>query len=274
MDGSELATLVLTDEPFNVANVGHVTGNPGHREFAMAHGEMSREEFAAFNRAWMSAVMPYLDDGGLLATFIDWRSVDLVIASGLALELASLNLVVWEKRTAGRAVSGVRSTSFCRCSRRASRPTSTTSSSDATAGGGRMSGHIPEARRLGSDCARGPRFPPDGQAARSARGRAPRRDEPRRHRHRLLCRLGLDAVGRGGRRTSLPRCRARRTLLRRHHPPLARDDRARRRPRGQPARLSPRSRRTARAKTRTTRARTAAQDRRSATRTPGAGGLR
>ena len=99
---SELATLVLTDEPFNVANVGHVTGNPGHREFAMAHGEMSREEFAAFNRAWMSAVLPYLDDGGLLATFIDWRSVDLVIASGLALELALLNIVVWEKSNGGQ----------------------------------------------------------------------------------------------------------------------------------------------------------------------------
>ncbi len=102
MDGSALATLVLTDEPFNVANVGHVTGNPGHREFAMAHGEMSREEFAAFNRAWMSAVLPYLVDGGLLATFIDWRSVDLVIASGLALELALLNLVVWEKSNGGQ----------------------------------------------------------------------------------------------------------------------------------------------------------------------------
>ena len=46
--------------------------------------------------------MPYLDDGGLLATFIDWRSVDLVIASGLALELALLNLVVWEKSNGGQ----------------------------------------------------------------------------------------------------------------------------------------------------------------------------
>ena len=102
IDGSEMASLVLTDEPFNVANVGHVTGNPDHREFAMAHGEMSRVEFAAFNRAWMSAILPHLVDGGLLATFIDWRSVDLVIASGLALELALLNLVVWEKSNGGQ----------------------------------------------------------------------------------------------------------------------------------------------------------------------------
>jgi hypothetical protein len=31
---------------------------------------MSREEFAAFSRAWMLAVSLYLIDGGLLATFI------------------------------------------------------------------------------------------------------------------------------------------------------------------------------------------------------------
>jgi hypothetical protein len=39
----ELAQLVLTDEPYNVANVGHVTSNADHREFAFAHGEMSRQ---------------------------------------------------------------------------------------------------------------------------------------------------------------------------------------------------------------------------------------
>ena len=102
MDGSGLARLVLTDTPFNVANVGFVTSNPDHREFAMAHGEMSRDEFAAFNHAWMLAVVQYLVDGGLLATFIDWRSVDLVIASGRALDLALLNLVVWEKSNGGQ----------------------------------------------------------------------------------------------------------------------------------------------------------------------------
>ena len=68
----------------------------------MANGEMSREEFASFNRAWMLAVLSYLVDGGLLATFIDWRSVDLVIACGRALDLALLNLVVWEKSNGGQ----------------------------------------------------------------------------------------------------------------------------------------------------------------------------
>jgi hypothetical protein len=46
--------------------------------------------------------LAHLADGGLLATFIDWRSVDLVIASGLSLDLALLNLVVWEKSNGGQ----------------------------------------------------------------------------------------------------------------------------------------------------------------------------
>ena len=79
---SEKARLVLTDEPYNVPNVGHVTSQAHHREFAMAAGEMSREEFGAFNRAWMSSAACYVVDGGLLATFIDWRSVEFVLAAG------------------------------------------------------------------------------------------------------------------------------------------------------------------------------------------------
>jgi hypothetical protein len=55
MQRGEQARLVLTDEPYNVPNVGHVTSQGHHREFAMAAGEMSREEFEAFNRAWMSS---------------------------------------------------------------------------------------------------------------------------------------------------------------------------------------------------------------------------
>jgi DNA modification methylase len=98
----EIATLVLTDEPFNVPNLGHVTGNSGHREFAMANGEMSREQFGTFNGAWMSAAMAHLGDGGLLATFIDWRSVDLVIACGRDLGLDLLNFVVWAKSNGGQ----------------------------------------------------------------------------------------------------------------------------------------------------------------------------
>jgi hypothetical protein len=34
---------------------------------------MTDAEFLAFNSAWMAAVLPYLCDGGVCGTFIDWR---------------------------------------------------------------------------------------------------------------------------------------------------------------------------------------------------------
>ena len=102
MEPGEHARLVLTDEPYNVPNVGHVTSQPHHREFAMAAGEMSSSEFAEFNRNWMALCEACLVDGGLLATFIDWRSVELVLSCGRELGLELLNLIAWTKTNAGQ----------------------------------------------------------------------------------------------------------------------------------------------------------------------------
>jgi DNA modification methylase len=96
------ARLVLTDVPFNVKVVGHITKNAGHREFSMAAGEMNRPEFEAFNLAWMDPAQAHLVDGGLLATFIDWRSVELILSCGRQLGLELLNLVVWAKTNGGQ----------------------------------------------------------------------------------------------------------------------------------------------------------------------------
>jgi len=98
----EEARMIYTDVPFNVPIGGHVTSNGDHREFACASGEMSREEFARFNRDWMNAGLPYLVDGGLLATYIDWRSVDLLIGCGREVGLEPINLIVWAKTNAGQ----------------------------------------------------------------------------------------------------------------------------------------------------------------------------
>jgi DNA modification methylase len=100
MGEAELARLVLTDEPYNVPIVGNVTKGR-HREFAMASGEMSENQFLAFNEAWMNAVLPHLHDGGVLATFIDWRGYPTAIAAAVKLGLAPLNLIVWAKTNAG-----------------------------------------------------------------------------------------------------------------------------------------------------------------------------
>jgi DNA modification methylase len=68
----------------------------------MASGEMSRDQFAAFNRVWMGLCSERLVNGGLLATFIDWRSIELVLASGRELGFALLNIIVWMKTNAGQ----------------------------------------------------------------------------------------------------------------------------------------------------------------------------
>ena len=102
MQPGERARVVLTDTPYNVPNAGHVTNLPQHREFAMAAGEMSRDEFGAFLKAWLIASSAYVMDGGLVATFIDWRSVELVLCCGRELGLDLLNLVVWAKANAGQ----------------------------------------------------------------------------------------------------------------------------------------------------------------------------
>jgi len=100
MEGDPFARLVLTDEPYNVPIAGHVTGGR-HREFAMASGEMTDAEFLAFNEAWMAAVLPYLCDGGVFGTFIDWRGQPIVHAAAVKLGLNPLNLIVWTKTNAG-----------------------------------------------------------------------------------------------------------------------------------------------------------------------------
>jgi DNA modification methylase len=94
------ARLVLTDQPYNVPIAGHVTKGE-HHEFVMASGEMSPEQFSAFNHSWLSAASQQLMDGGLLCTFIDWRGYPSVHEAALAHGLTQLNLVVWAKTNAG-----------------------------------------------------------------------------------------------------------------------------------------------------------------------------
>jgi len=98
--GGNLARLVLTDQPYNVPIAGHVTKGD-HNEFVMASGEMSAAEFSSFNASWMSVASQHVVDGGLLATFIDWRGYPSVNDAARSLGLTQLNLVVWTKTNAG-----------------------------------------------------------------------------------------------------------------------------------------------------------------------------
>ena len=63
----DLAQMVFTDPPYNVQIDGHVSGRGSikHREFAMASGEMSEEEFTAFLTAVFGNLVTYSSDGSI-----------------------------------------------------------------------------------------------------------------------------------------------------------------------------------------------------------------
>jgi hypothetical protein len=143
----EVARLVLTDEPYNVRIVGNVTKSR-HREFAMASGEMSDDEFLAFNEAWMKAVLPHLHDGGVLATFIDWRGYPTAKPQPRNSVSRLLTSSCGRRPTAAWAAYTALSMSCCRCSRKARPRTSTTLDSESVDAGARMSGLILAPRRL------------------------------------------------------------------------------------------------------------------------------
>jgi hypothetical protein len=98
--GHDVARLVFTDGPCNVAIGGDVTEGEA-RKFANGSGEMTEAQFLAFHRKWIEAVLPYLVDGGLLGTFIDWRGLSILHAAATVLALTPLDLVVWAKTNAG-----------------------------------------------------------------------------------------------------------------------------------------------------------------------------
>lgn len=100
MQDDERARILLTDEPYNVRIAGNVTRGK-HRDFAMASGEMSDVEFLQFNMDWLNATLPYVIEGGIVGTFINWRGLPTVHSAASAHGLAPLNLIVWAKTNAG-----------------------------------------------------------------------------------------------------------------------------------------------------------------------------
>ena len=67
----------------------------------MASGEMTEAEFRTFNLDWIGAALPYLVEGGVFGTFIDWRGLHVVQHAAAALALSPLNLIVWAKTKVG-----------------------------------------------------------------------------------------------------------------------------------------------------------------------------
>lgn len=102
MDG-EQARMVFTDPPYNVPIDGHV-GNLGkirHREFAMAAGEMSGEEFTGFLTQAMRQLHEHAMDGSIHFICMDWRHMGEILAAGAAVYAELKNMIVWVKDNGG-----------------------------------------------------------------------------------------------------------------------------------------------------------------------------
>jgi hypothetical protein len=103
--GDERAGIAFADGPYNVPNGGHVTRRADVREFAMANGEMSEDDFTAFNRIFCQNLLTYLVPGAVVYLCMDWRHLRELMTGAGAVFGALRNLIVWVKTNAGWALS-------------------------------------------------------------------------------------------------------------------------------------------------------------------------
>nr|WP_246374108.1 DNA modification methylase [Edaphobacter lichenicola] len=102
LDGHR-AQIVFTDPPYNVPINGHATGNGAiqHKEFAMASGEMSSEEFISFLTKSLNLLSAHSEEGSVHFVFMDWRHAKELLAAGEQIYDSLLNLCVWVKDNGG-----------------------------------------------------------------------------------------------------------------------------------------------------------------------------
>ena len=102
MDG-KFAQMVFTDPPYNVPINGHVCGSGTikHREFTMASGEMSSDQFTAFLREAMHALCKVSSDGSIHYICMDYRHLKELLDAAIPLYGELKQLCVWNKDNAG-----------------------------------------------------------------------------------------------------------------------------------------------------------------------------
>lgn len=101
--GDKKADMVFTDPPYNVPVDGHVcgAGKIKHREFAMASGEMSQEQFIEFLNTNFSLLKEFSKDGSLHYICMDWRHIYEISLAGNQVFSDFKNLCVWAKNNGG-----------------------------------------------------------------------------------------------------------------------------------------------------------------------------
>lgn len=97
------AQAVFTDPPYNVPIQGHVSGmgKVQHREFAMASGEMTQEQFTVFLRTSFENMVAHSQEGAIHFICMDWRHMGEMLAAGQGVYSELKNLIVWAKDNGG-----------------------------------------------------------------------------------------------------------------------------------------------------------------------------
>lgn len=101
--GKTRAFMVIADPPYNV-RVSSVQGRGKikHREFSVASGEMSSEQFTNFLATSMKLAVEFSHDGSMHFFFMDWRHTSEILAAGKTIYDGLKNMVVWVKSNAGQ----------------------------------------------------------------------------------------------------------------------------------------------------------------------------
>lgn len=97
------ASMIFTDPPYNVKVDGHICGlgKFKHKEFKMASGEMSSDEFQKFLLNNFTQLKDFSKNGSLLYICMDWRHIKEIINAGDEVFDEFKNLCVWNKDNGG-----------------------------------------------------------------------------------------------------------------------------------------------------------------------------
>lgn len=96
------AAMIFTDPPYNLAasDIGQVCA-ASHGNFAMAAGEMTREEFTNFLSQVMDHLCQHSTNGSIHYLFMDWRHAPEILTAGIRHYSAFKNLCIWVKDRPG-----------------------------------------------------------------------------------------------------------------------------------------------------------------------------
>jgi len=99
----KLAAMVFTDPPYNQKISGHVSGKGQvrHREFVMATGEMTEEEFGRFLDKSLTLAASNSVDGAIHFVCMDWPHAGDLLSAGQSAYSELKNICVWVKNNGG-----------------------------------------------------------------------------------------------------------------------------------------------------------------------------